>query len=51
MPRVLIASLLDMFGIVEPNSTAKGIIALPVGVYEMSLAAGGNCEGFSQEES
>ncbi|MCG7345672.1 DUF4386 domain-containing protein [Sporosarcina sp. ACRSL] len=35
---VFIGGLLDMFGIVDPISTAKGIIALPVGVYEMSLA-------------
>lgn len=35
---VFIAGLLEMFGIVEPFSTAKGLIALPVGLYEMSLA-------------
>ena len=35
---VFIAGLLDMFGVVDPISTIKGLIALPVGVYEMSLA-------------
>ena len=37
---VFIAGILDMFGIMEPNSTVKALIALPVGVYEMSLASG-----------
>ncbi|MGE8203036.1 DUF4386 domain-containing protein [Heyndrickxia sp. NPDC080065] len=35
---VFIAGLLEMFGLVEPYSAVKGLIALPVGVYEMSLA-------------
>ncbi|GAB6110213.1 DUF4386 domain-containing protein [Fusibacter bizertensis] len=35
---VFFAGLLDMFGIIDPNSGVKGILALPVGVYEMSLA-------------
>ncbi|MFC5702728.1 DUF4386 domain-containing protein [Cohnella faecalis] len=35
---VFAAGLLEMFGIVEPLSAAKGLIALPVGVYELSLA-------------
>ncbi|MGV3466201.1 MAG: DUF4386 domain-containing protein [Heyndrickxia sp.] len=35
---VFIAGLLEMFGLIEPYSTVKGLIALPVGVYEMSLA-------------
>ncbi|MFJ8065319.1 DUF4386 domain-containing protein [Psychrobacillus sp. NPDC096426] len=43
---VFIAGLLDMFGIVEPNSTAKGLIALPVGVFEMSLAVWLIVKGF-----
>ncbi|MFL0365234.1 DUF4386 domain-containing protein [Pseudobacillus sp. 179-B 2D1 NHS] len=43
---VFIAGLLEMFGVVEPFSTAKGLIALPVGVYEMSLAAWLIVKGF-----
>ncbi len=35
---VFTAGLLDMFSIIDPTSGIKGIIALPVGVYEMSLA-------------
>lgn len=35
---VLAAGLLDMFGFVAPWSPAKGLIALPVGAYEISLA-------------
>ena len=35
---VLIAGILDFFGIVAPDSAIKGLIALPVGVYEISLA-------------
>ena len=35
---VLIAGLLDLFGIVAPDSAIKGLLALPVGVYEISLA-------------
>ena len=46
---VFIAGLLDMFGIVEPISTAKGLIALPVGVYEMSLAAWLIVKGFHKQ--
>lgn len=44
---VLIACSLDMFGIVEPLSTVKGLIALPVGVYEMSLAIWLIVKGFN----
>ncbi|WP_175615179.1 DUF4386 family protein [Piscibacillus halophilus] len=44
---VLIAGSLDMFGIVEPLSTVKGLIALPVGVYEMSLAIWLIVKGFN----
>lgn len=43
---VFIAGLLEMFGVVEPFSTAKGLIALPVGVYEMSLAVWLIVKGF-----
>jgi len=46
---VFIAGLLDMFGMIEPFSTAKGLIALPVGVYEMSLAAWLIVKGFHKE--
>ncbi len=46
---VFIAGLLDMFGIVEPVSTAKGLIALPVGVYEMSLAVWLIVKGFHNQ--
>ena len=35
---VFAAGILDLFGIIAPDSAAKGIIALPVGVYEISLA-------------
>lgn len=35
---VFTAGMLQMFGIISPFSAAKGLLALPVGVYEMSLA-------------
>lgn len=35
---VFTAGLLELFSVIEPWSAAKGLIALPVGVYEMSLA-------------
>lgn len=35
---VFAAGILDFFGIVAPDSAAKGLIALPVGIYEISLA-------------
>ena len=44
------AGLLDMFGIIEPLSAAKGILALPVGVYEMSLAAWLIVKGFNEQK-
>jgi hypothetical protein len=44
------AGLLDMFGIIEPLSAAKGILALPVGVYEMSLAAWLIVKGFNKHK-
>ena len=34
---VFIAGILDMFGIIDPVSTAKGLMALPVGVYDIKL--------------
>ena len=43
------AGLLDMFGIIEPLSIVKGILALPVGVYEMSLAAWLIVKGFNKQ--
>ncbi|WP_217560529.1 DUF4386 domain-containing protein [Paenibacillus sp. GbtcB18] len=46
---VFIAGLLQMFGIVGPYSAAKGLIALPVGVYEMSLAVWLMVKGFHRE--
>jgi Domain of unknown function (DUF4386) len=47
---VFIAGLLEMFGLVEPFSAAKGFIALPVGVYEMSLAVWLIVKGFDKKE-
>ena len=47
---VFIAGLLDMFGIIEPISTAKGLIALPLGVYEMSLAVWLIVKGFHKQQ-
>lgn len=46
---VFIAGLLEMFGIVEPFTALKGLIALPVGVYEMSLAVWLIVKGFDQQ--
>ncbi len=46
---VFISGLLEMFGIVEPLSTEKGLIALPVGVYEMSLAVWLIVKGFHKQ--
>ncbi|WP_235991656.1 DUF4386 domain-containing protein [Metabacillus schmidteae] len=47
---VFTAGLLEMFGVVEPLSTAKGIIALPVVIYEMSLALWLIVKGFHKQE-
>ncbi|WP_040949029.1 DUF4386 domain-containing protein [Gorillibacterium massiliense] len=44
---VFTAGLLEMFGAFEPYSAAKGLMALPVGIYEMSLAAWLIVKGFS----
>lgn len=46
---VLTAGLLQMFGIIEPYSAIKGLMALPVGVYEMSLAVWLIVKGFDGE--
>lgn len=46
---VFISGFLDMFGIIEPWSTLKGLIALPVGVYEISLAVYLIVKGFKAE--
>lgn len=35
---VFLAGLLDFFGVIAPDSTIKGLLALPVGLYEISLA-------------
>lgn len=51
--RILISFLnflLDMFGIIEPLSAEKGILALPVGVYEISLAAWLIVKGFNEQK-
>ncbi|MDF9840631.1 MULTISPECIES: DUF4386 domain-containing protein [unclassified Paenibacillus] len=45
---VFTAGLLEMFGVVEPMSAVKGLIALPVGVYEMSLAVWLLVKGFDR---
>jgi len=46
---VFIAGLLQMFGIIGPYSAIKGLMALPVGVYEMSLAVWLIVKGFHGE--
>jgi hypothetical protein len=46
---VFIAGLLEMFGVIEPFSTIKGLIALPVGVYEISLAIWLITKGFHKQ--
>lgn len=46
---VFIAGLLELFGILEPLSTVKGLIALPIGVYEMTLAVWLIVKGFYQQ--
>lgn len=45
---VFIAGLLEMFGIIEPLSALKGLIALPVGVYELSLSVWLIVKGFNK---
>lgn len=46
---VFIAGGLDMFGIIEPWSTLKGLISLPVGVFEITLAIYLIVKGFKTE--
>ncbi|WP_018932414.1 DUF4386 domain-containing protein [Gracilibacillus lacisalsi] len=46
---VFIAGMLEMFGVVEQWSTAKALIALPVGVYEISLAVWLIAKGFNRQ--
>ncbi|MEK4436174.1 DUF4386 domain-containing protein [Paenibacillus sp. FSL K6-2862] len=46
---VFIAGLLEMFGIIEPLSAVKGVIALPVGVYELSLSVWLIAKGFDKK--
>jgi len=46
---VFLAGLLQMFGIIGPYSAVKGLMALPVGVYEMSLAVWLIVKGFHGE--
>lgn len=38
-----------MFGIIEPWSTLKGLISLPVGVFEITLAIYLIIKGFKTE--
>ncbi|MEK3884370.1 DUF4386 domain-containing protein [Paenibacillus sp. PL2-23] len=46
---VFVAGMLEMFGVMEPMSAAKGLIALPVGVYELSLAVWLIVRGFARK--
>jgi hypothetical protein len=46
---VFVSGLLEMFGFVAPLSAAKGVIALPVGVYELSLAGWLIVKGFHKQ--
>jgi len=43
---VFIAGVLEMFGVIEPYSAIKGVIALPVGVFEMTFAGWLIIKGF-----
>ncbi|AXI10375.1 DUF4386 family protein [Oceanobacillus sp. 143] len=47
---VFISGLLDMFGIIDSLSAVKGLTALPVGVYEMSLAVWLIVKGFDKQK-
>jgi hypothetical protein len=47
---VFIAGILDMFGIIDPLSTAKGLMALPVGIYELTLALWLIVKGFRKQQ-
>ncbi|MCA1293286.1 DUF4386 domain-containing protein [Paenibacillus sp. alder61] len=46
---VFVAGLLQMFGIIGPYSAVKGLVALPVGVYEMTLAVWLIVKGFHRD--
>ncbi|WP_428911580.1 DUF4386 domain-containing protein [Niallia sp. Krafla_26] len=46
---VFLAGILDMFGIIVPISTVKGFLALPVGLYEMTLAVWLIVQGFHKQ--
>lgn len=47
---VFLAGLLNMLDIIEPFSTIKGLIALPIGIYELSLATWLIIKGFNTEK-
>lgn len=47
---VFLAGLLNMFDIIGPLSTLKGLIALPVGIYELSLATWLIIKGFNTKK-
>ena len=47
---VFIAGIFDMFGIIDPLSTVKGLMALPVGLYELSLSAWLIVKGFRKQQ-
>lgn len=47
---VFLAGLLDMFDIIGSFSTIKGLIALPLGIYELSLATWLIVKGFNAEK-
>ncbi|WP_138494439.1 DUF4386 domain-containing protein [Paenibacillus pinistramenti] len=48
---VFIAGLLELFGAVDSYSAVKGLLALPVGVYEMSLAVYFIGKGFRKQKA
>lgn len=47
---VFFAGLLDMIDIIDSFSAIKGLIALPIGIYELSLAAWLIIKGFNTEK-
>lgn len=47
---VFLAGLLNMFGIIGTFSTIKGFIALPIGIFELSLATWLIIKGFNIEK-
>lgn len=46
---VFFAGLLDFWGIIAPTSAVKGLLALPVGIFEISLALYLMAKGFRKE--